>query len=87
MRISTWKAKSWKRDYLGTSDNFSVDYSSETEKARASFRRIKKLLCSRDLSMDLRTRMLKCPVLLYGVEPWTLNVYWKLSRYGQTVGC
>lgn len=69
-------------DYLGTSVNCSVDYCSEIkiriEKARASFMKIKKLLCSRDLNLDLRTRMLKCyvfPVLLYGVEAWTLNVY------------
>jgi len=62
--------------------NCYVNYCSEIkiriEKARASFMRIKKLLCSRDLSVDLRTRMLRCyvfPVLLYGVEAWTLNVY------------
>jgi len=69
-------------DYLGPNVNCSVDYCSEItiriEKARASFKWTKKLLCSRDLSLDLRTRMLKCyvfPVLLYGVEAWTLNVY------------
>jgi len=74
------KAESY--DYLGPNVNCSVDYCSEItlriEKSLASFMRIKKLLCSRDLSMDLRTRMLKCyvfAVLLYGVEAWTLNVY------------
>jgi len=39
---------------------------------------IKKLHCSRDLSLDLRNRRLKCyvfPDLLHGVEAWTLNVY------------
>jgi len=50
------------------------------EKARASFMKIKKLLSRRDLSLDLRTCMLKCyvfPVFLYCVEAWTLNVYYE----------
>jgi len=77
-------------DYWGTSANSSADYCSGIkiliEKARASLMRVKKLLCRRDLSLDLGTRMLKCyvfPVLLYGVEAWTLNVYCerKLEAY------
>jgi len=67
---------------LETNVNCSVDYCSEIkiriEEERVSFIRIKKLLCSRDLSWDQRTRMLKCyvfPVLLYSVEAGTLNVY------------
>jgi len=69
-------------DYLGTNVNCSVDYCSEIkisiEKACVSFMSIKKLLYSRDLSMEIRPRMLKCYVfliILYGVEAWTLNVY------------
>lgn len=71
-------------NYLGTSVNCSMDYCSEIkiriEKARASFVKIRKLLCSRDLSLDLRVRMLRCyvfPVLLYGAETWTLNVHYE----------
>uniref|UniRef100_A0A8D8UV16 Craniofacial development protein 2 n=2 Tax=Cacopsylla melanoneura TaxID=428564 RepID=A0A8D8UV16_9HEMI len=69
-----------KYTYLGTNVTCTADYCSEIkiriEKARAAFVKIKKMLCSRDLSLDLRVRMLKCyvfSVLYYGVETWTLN--------------
>jgi len=68
--------------YLGTCQLFCGLYCSEIkiriEKARVSFMRIK-LFCSRNLSLDLKTRMLKCYVflvLLYDVEAWTLNEYY-----------
>lgn len=35
-----------------------------------------KILCSRDITLELRTRMLKCyifSILLYGMEAWTLK--------------
>ncbi|KAI5752582.1 hypothetical protein M8J77_018365 [Diaphorina citri] len=67
-------------NYLGTNVNSSMDYGAEIkiriEKARASFMKMKKLFTNRDLSLDLRIRMLRCyifTVLLYGVEAWTLN--------------
>ncbi|GJQ72511.1 hypothetical protein Trydic_g3582 [Trypoxylus dichotomus] len=56
------------------------DVRSHTEKARISFVRVRKLLCGRDMSLDLRTWMLKCYgslVYLYGVETRTLNVYYE----------
>ncbi|CAG9828365.1 unnamed protein product [Diabrotica balteata] len=37
---------------------------------------MRNVLCSHDLSIDLRVRMISCyifSVLLYGVEAWTLN--------------
>ncbi|KAI5746880.1 hypothetical protein M8J77_008501 [Diaphorina citri] len=67
-------------NYLGTYVNSSADHYAEIkiriEKARTSFVNMKRILCSRDLSLNLRTRLLKCyvfSVLLYGVEAWTLN--------------
>lgn len=69
-----------KCNYLGTNVNCFGDYTNEVrirvEKARAAFVKMKKMLCCRDLSLELRTRMLRCyvfSILYYGVESWTLN--------------
>lgn len=46
------------------------------EKARATFICMRKLLCSHDLTLSLRIKMIKCYVFLvflYGVESWTLT--------------
>lgn len=66
--------------YLGTRVNSSAEYLLDIiiriEKARAAFVKMRSLLSTRDLSLETRTRLLKCyifPILLYGVEAWTLN--------------
>ncbi len=45
-------------------------------KAKNQFNRMRKFLCNRKISLELRKRIMKCyvwSVLLYGVETWTLN--------------
>lgn len=47
-----------------------------SESRRATFLKMKKVVCSHDLNLALRTRMLRCyvfSVLLHGVETWTLT--------------
>lgn len=53
------------------------------EKPRASFVKMKKILCRRELSIDLRIRMLRYsvfPVLYYGVKTWNLNKIYERKR-------
>jgi hypothetical protein len=66
--------------YLGTNVNAKWEQATEIkariERARAAFSNMKKLLISRDLSLPLKLRLVKCyifPILLYGVEAWTLT--------------
>lgn len=66
--------------YLGTLINETGDQNQEIKRrieiARSTFIKMKKLFCNRDISIQLRTRMLKCYVfstLLYGAEAWTLK--------------
>uniref|UniRef100_A0A8D9DVR2 Craniofacial development protein 2 n=1 Tax=Cacopsylla melanoneura TaxID=428564 RepID=A0A8D9DVR2_9HEMI len=67
-------------NYLGTRVNSNSEYYPEIkiriEKARSAFLKMRPILSSHDLSLDTRVRLLKCyvfPILLYGVEAWTLN--------------
>lgn len=69
-----------KYKYLGTLIDSTNDYSREIrariEIARANFNKLKRVLCTKDLKLNLRVRLLKCYVfstLLYGMEAWTLN--------------
>lgn len=66
--------------YLGTTVNAKWDQSTEIrsriEKARASFNSMRSMFTSRDLSLSLKIRLVKCyvfSVLLYGAEAWTLT--------------
>lgn len=66
--------------YLGTWITSNVDQTKEikarVEVARSSFFKLKKFLTCRDLSLEIRMRMLRCyvfSVLLYGLEAWTLK--------------
>ncbi|CAH2233447.1 uncharacterized protein LOC120627568 [Pararge aegeria] len=66
--------------YLGAWVNEEWDCGQEIrtriEIARASLKRMEKVLCSRKLSIELRVRLLHCyvwPVVLYGSESWTLK--------------
>lgn len=66
--------------YLGCCLNENWEYSQELksriEQARAAFTKMRPLLCSRDLSLKTRLRIIKCyvlPVLIYGHEGWTLT--------------
>lgn len=66
--------------YLGTWITYNNEQTREIktriEIARAVFNKMRILLCSRDLPIQLRTRTLKCYVfstLLYGLESWTLK--------------
>lgn len=66
--------------YLGCQLNENWDLSKEIiiriEKARSIFTKMRNVLCSHDLSLDLKIRILRCYVfstLLYGVEAWTLT--------------
>lgn len=69
-----------KYNYLGTLFNETVDNSQEIktriEKARGTFMKMKKVFCSRDLSLELKIRLMRCyvlSVLYYGLESWTLK--------------
>lgn len=69
-----------KFSYLGTTLcetwDHSVEIKCRIEKARSTFITMKNLLTSGDLSLELKNRIVKCyiyPVLLYGVESWTLS--------------
>ena len=64
--------------YLGTTVNAKWDQASEIrsriEKARAAFNNMKKLFTSKDISLQLKLRLVRCyvfSVLFYGVEAWT----------------
>ncbi|KAL0860165.1 hypothetical protein ABMA27_010472 [Loxostege sticticalis] len=66
--------------YLGSWMNENGDHAQEIkvriEMARSTFFKMSRVLCHRDLSLDLRLRIVRCPVfsvLLYGVETWTLT--------------
>lgn len=66
--------------YLGTWITYNNEQTREIktriEIARTVFNKMRILLCSRDLPIQLRTRTLKCYVfstLLYGLESWTLK--------------
>lgn len=66
--------------YLGCYLNESWDHSKEVririERARSSFYRMKKVLCSLSLNLQLRLRVLRCyvfSILYYGAEAWTLT--------------
>ncbi|KAI5718027.1 hypothetical protein M8J77_015079 [Diaphorina citri] len=66
--------------YLGSNLNEdwepSRDIKCRIEQARTTFSKMHALFKSHNLSMDLKVRMVRCyifPVLLYGMESWTLN--------------
>lgn len=66
--------------YLGTWVTSDIDQTKEIrtriETARSAFVRLKKFFTNRDLSLELRLRMLRCyvfSILLYGMEAWTLK--------------
>lgn len=72
-RVSRYK-------YLGTIVNENNQHTEEVrariEHARAAFIKMKNILTAPDLSMTLRITMVRCyvfPILLYGVENWTLR--------------
>ena len=65
--------------YLGLMVNSnwdqSVEVRSRIEKARTVFNKMKTFFVSRNLSLKLKIRMVRCyilPVLLYGFEAWTM---------------
>lgn len=66
--------------YLGTTLNSQWDHAQEIrsriEMARSTFIKLRSLLCCSDLSLGTKMRIVRCyvlPVLLYGVEAWTLT--------------
>ncbi|XP_060520407.1 uncharacterized protein LOC132698368 [Cylas formicarius] len=66
--------------YLGCILNAEWDNTQEIrsriEQARGAFVKMKAVLCSRDIDLALRIRILKCyvfSVLMYGAESWTLT--------------
>ena len=62
--------------YLTEQGSCTEEVSIRIEQARSAFIKIKKLVCDRNLSINLRIRLVQCyvfPVLLYGIEGWTLN--------------
>lgn len=69
-----------KYNYLGTIVNENNEYSEEIKtrigKARSAFNNMRHVFKSGDLSLNLKTRLLRCyvfTVLLYGMETWTLH--------------
>jgi hypothetical protein len=72
-RVSKYK-------YLGTFINEDNDSSAEIkiriEKARSIFTKMKRVFCGRDLSLEMKLRLMRCyvlSVLFYGMESWTLK--------------
>jgi hypothetical protein len=66
--------------YLGCMVNERWDHSQEIkcriEQARGVFIKMQDILTNKDLSLDLKMRIVRCyvfPVLLYGMEAWTLT--------------
>jgi len=66
--------------YLGCQINDKIDHTIEIrcriEQARSAFIRMKKVLCSRNIHLNLRVRLARCfvfSVLLYGVEAATIS--------------
>jgi Reverse transcriptase (RNA-dependent DNA polymerase) len=66
--------------YLGTLVTETAEHTKEIkcriEVARNAFIKMNKILSSRDITLELRTRMLKCyilSILLYAMEAWTLK--------------
>ena len=66
--------------YLGTSitENGKSDFEikSRIGQAKSAFQKMRSVLCSKDLSIDTRKRVLQCyiePILMYGCEAWTMN--------------
>lgn len=66
--------------YLGCLLNADWDATQEIrsriEQARSAFIKMRTVLCSRDIDLALRIRVLKCyvfSILLYGAESWTLT--------------
>ena len=54
----------------------SVEVRCRMEKANTVFNKMKTFFVSRNLSLKLKIRMVRCyilPVLLYGVEAWTMT--------------
>ena len=54
----------------------SQEIRSRIEQARSVFSRMKKVLTNRNLTLELRLRMVRCyvfPIVLYGMEGWTLT--------------
>ena len=69
-----------KYNYLGCELNEQWDRSFEIRRrieiARSAFNRMKAILCSGKLGIEIRTRVLRSyvfSVLLYGVEAWTIT--------------
>ncbi|CAG9837802.1 unnamed protein product, partial [Diabrotica balteata] len=69
-----------KYKYLGTFINEDNDSSAEfkirIEKARSIFTKMKTVFCGRDLSLEMKLRLIRCYVLsllFYGMESRTLN--------------
>ncbi|XP_077288111.1 uncharacterized protein LOC143912688 [Arctopsyche grandis] len=62
--------------YLGETCESGKEIRVRVEQARATFLKLKKVLTTRDLSITLRLRLLRCyvfSILLYGTEAWTLT--------------
>ncbi|CAH2096300.1 unnamed protein product [Euphydryas editha] len=65
--LGSWLTDTWESD---------TEIRARIEVARASFTNMQKVLCCRQLSIELRTRLLQCyiwPVVLYGCEAWTIK--------------
>lgn len=68
--------------YLGCFIDENINHDTEIKcrigQARAAFMKLSKILCTRDVNISLRTRLLKCyifSILLYGAEAWTVSKY------------
>ena len=65
--LGSWVNEAWE------SDN---EIKARIEIARASFNKMKKVLCNKKLDVNLRVRMLQCyiwPIVFYGCEAWTIK--------------
>ena len=62
----------------------SVEVRCRIEKARTIFNKKKTFFVSRNLSLKLKIKMVRCyihPVLLYGVKAWTMTEVFKIWIY------
>nr|ADF18552.1 endonuclease-reverse transcriptase [Bombyx mori] len=65
--LGAWVNEAWESDQ---------EIKTRIETARASFNKMRKVLCCRQLNIKLRVRLLMCyiwPIVMYGCETWTLK--------------
>ncbi|CAG9833496.1 unnamed protein product [Diabrotica balteata] len=61
---------------INSTNDYIHEITIRIEKARANFNKMRRVLCTRDLKLELTVRLARCyvsSILFYGMESWTLN--------------